>query len=100
MRLLDAFHVIRLGFTAVDDVRRRVQQETTGHHARRNDPLHRIRRLLRCGNLSEGRGSGCWLGWMPATSTSRSPGPGSPRRTYAKAYRSRTRAEAAQALNR
>ena len=30
MRVLDAFHVVRLGFAAVDDVRRRVQQQTCG----------------------------------------------------------------------
>ena len=30
VRVLDAFHVTRLGFAAVDDVRRRVQQESTG----------------------------------------------------------------------
>ena len=49
-RVLDAFHVTRLGFAAVDDVRRRVQQETTGHRGRRDDPLFRIRRLLRRGH--------------------------------------------------
>lgn len=39
VRVLDAFHVVRLGFAAVDDVRRRVQHETTGHRGRRDDPL-------------------------------------------------------------
>jgi len=54
-RVLDAFHVTRLGFAAVDDVRRRVQQESTGHRGRREDPLFTIRRLLRRGadNLSD-----------------------------------------------
>ncbi len=47
--MLDAFHVTRLGFAAVDDVRRRVQQETLGHRGRRDDPLYRIRRILRRG---------------------------------------------------
>jgi len=47
VRVLDCFHVTRLGFAAVDDVRRRVQHETTGHRGRRDDPLYRIRRLLR-----------------------------------------------------
>jgi transposase len=46
-RVLDAFHVSRLGFAAVDEVRRRVQQESTGHRGRKYDPLFRIRRLLR-----------------------------------------------------
>lgn len=46
-RVLDCFHVTRLGFAAVDDVRRRVQQAATGHRGRRDDPLYRIRRVLR-----------------------------------------------------
>jgi transposase len=50
VRVLDAFHVVRLGFAAVDDVRRRIQQELTGHRGRRDDPLFRIRRLLRRGH--------------------------------------------------
>jgi transposase len=49
VRVLDAFHVTRLGFAAVDQVRRRIQQELTGHCGRRDDPLYRIRRLLRRG---------------------------------------------------
>lgn len=47
VRALDAFHVVRLGFAAVDDVRRRVQHHTYGHRGRRDDPLHGIRRVLR-----------------------------------------------------
>jgi transposase len=46
-RVLDAFHVVRLGQTALDQVRRRVQQEQTGHRGRIGDPLYRIRRILR-----------------------------------------------------
>jgi transposase len=49
VRVLDAFHVVRLGFAAVDDVRRRIQRELTGHRGRRDDPLFGIRRLLRRG---------------------------------------------------
>ncbi len=47
VRVLDAFHVVRLGFAAVDDVRRRIQREQTGHRGRTGDPLYGIRRLLR-----------------------------------------------------
>ena len=47
VRVLDAFHVTRLGLAAVDDVRRRVQQQSTGHRGHKHDPLYRIRRLLR-----------------------------------------------------
>ncbi len=55
VRVLDAFHVTRLGFAAVDEVRRRVQQQSLGHRGRRDHPLFKIRRLLRRGaeNLSE-----------------------------------------------
>lgn len=44
--VVDCFHVVRLGNVMVDDVRRRVQQETLGHRGRRDDPLYGIRRLL------------------------------------------------------
>jgi len=50
VRVLDAFHVVRLGFDAVDQVRRRVQQETLGHRGRAGDPLYGIRRVLRRGH--------------------------------------------------
>ena len=46
-RVLDAFHVVKLGLTALDDTRRRVQQQTTGHRGHKTDPLYRARRLLR-----------------------------------------------------
>ena len=48
-RVLDAFHVVKLGNTAVDDVRRRVQQQTLAHRGHRHDPLYEVRRLLRRG---------------------------------------------------
>jgi transposase len=50
VRVLDAFHVIKLGFDAVDQVRRRVQQDTFGHRGRAGDPLYGIRRVLRRGH--------------------------------------------------
>jgi transposase len=50
VRVLDGFHVTRLGFAAVDEVRRRLQRELTGHRGRKHDPLYRIRRLLRRGH--------------------------------------------------
>jgi transposase len=45
----DAFHVTRLGVDVVDQVRRRVQQDTLGHRGRKHDPLDRIRNVLRAG---------------------------------------------------
>jgi transposase len=44
--VVDRWHAIRLAGAMVDDVRRRVQQETTGHRGRKDDPLYRIRRTL------------------------------------------------------
>ncbi len=47
--VLDAFHVIKLGTAALDEVRRRVQQQTLGHRGRKGDPLYGIQNVLRCG---------------------------------------------------
>lgn len=47
VQVLDPFHVVRLGLACVDDVRRRVQQHTTGHRGHTDDPLYGIRRVLR-----------------------------------------------------
>jgi transposase len=47
--VLDAFHVVRLGTQVVDEVRRRVQQDTLGHRGRKHDPLYQVRGLLRHG---------------------------------------------------
>lgn len=44
--VVDHFHAIQLANAAIDDVRRRVQQETTGHRGRKGDPLYAIRRAL------------------------------------------------------
>jgi transposase len=44
--VVDPFHVIALANRAIDDVRRRVQNETLGHRGRSGDPLYEIRRLL------------------------------------------------------
>jgi transposase len=46
-RVLDPFHVVKLGLRCVDDVRCRVQHDTTGHRGRTGDPLYGIRRVLR-----------------------------------------------------
>lgn len=44
--VVDHFHAIRLANAALDEVRRRVQQDTLGHRGRKHDPLYRIRRTL------------------------------------------------------
>ena len=53
--VLDAFHVVKLGTQVMDEVRRRVQQDTLGHRGHKGDPLYRIRGLLRHGaeNLTD-----------------------------------------------
>ena len=53
--VLDAFHVVKLGTQVVDEVRRRVQQDTTGHRGRKRDPLFGIQTILRAGaeNLTD-----------------------------------------------
>ncbi|WP_460802826.1 ISL3 family transposase [Microbacterium sp. GXF6406] len=53
--VLDAFHVVKLGTAAVDEVRRRVQQDTLGHRGRKGDPLYGIQTILRAGaeNLTD-----------------------------------------------
>ena len=45
-RVADPFHVVRVGNRMVDEVRRRVQNETMGHRGRKDDPLYRARKLL------------------------------------------------------
>ncbi len=45
-QVVDPFHVISLANRWLDTVRRRVQNEQTGHRGRRDDPLYRARRAL------------------------------------------------------
>ena len=47
--VLNAFHVVKLGSAMIDEVRRRVQQDTLGHRGRKGDPLYGIRRTLQIG---------------------------------------------------
>ena len=46
LKVADPFHVVRVGNRMVDEVRRRVQNETMGHRGRKDDPLYRARKLL------------------------------------------------------
>ena len=64
--VLDAFHVVKLATAVVDDVRRRVQQEIHGHRGRKNDPLYRIRNILRSGreNLTDRQHSRLEQAWV------------------------------------
>lgn len=48
-RVADPFHVVRVANRCLDQVRRRVQNETTGHRGRKPDPLYKIRKLMLTG---------------------------------------------------
>jgi len=47
--VMDPFHVVRLAGDALDECRRRVQQNTCGHRGRTGDPLYAARRTLHTG---------------------------------------------------
>lgn len=68
--VVDHFHAIKLANTAIDDVRRRVQQDTLGHRGRKGDPLYRARRVLLSASerLSEER-----FEWMQSLITAGDP---------------------------
>jgi transposase len=61
-QVVDPFHVISLANRCLDAVRRRVQNEQTGHRGRRDDPLYRARRALLRGEetLDEGAAQRLW----------------------------------------
>jgi transposase len=48
-RVADPFHVVRVANRCLDQIRRRVQNETLGHRGRRDDPLFKIRKLMLSG---------------------------------------------------
>ena len=47
--VMDPFHVVRLAGDALDQCRRRIQQDTRGHRGRTGDPLYGARRTLHTG---------------------------------------------------
>ena len=47
--VMDPFHVVRLAGDALDQCRRRVQQDTGGHRGHTGDPRYRARRTLQTG---------------------------------------------------
>ncbi|MGH3518083.1 MAG: transposase [Haloechinothrix sp.] len=55
VQVADPFHVVRLANDAVDECRRRVQNDTLGHRGHKNDPLHRARRRLVIGRRTPHR---------------------------------------------
>ena len=61
-QVVDPFHAVSLANRCLDAVRRRVQNEQTGHRGRRDDPLYRARRVLLRGeeHLDEGARQRLW----------------------------------------
>src|SRR5690625_1308742 len=47
--VMDPFHVVRLAGDALDDCRRRIQQQLHQRRGRKNDPLYKARRTLHTG---------------------------------------------------
>jgi transposase len=75
----DVFHLVRLALQALDEVRRRRQQQIHGHRGHKDDPLFRLRRVLRVARNASTRPP--WprssTGSVPPTPTTRSAPPGS-----------------------
>lgn len=49
VEVMDPFNVVKLAGDSLDEVRRRVQQETTRHRVKKGDPLRQARRALNTG---------------------------------------------------
>ena len=93
-QVADPFHVVRLGNTALDEVRRRVQNQTLGPPrpqalTRCIGPASCWSRRLRPSPTPDA--SGCGACSMPATPTARSATPGTPKRPCARSMTSPTR---------
>jgi transposase len=66
-RVADPFHLVKLANSKLDEVRRRVQNETLGHRGRKHDPLYRARRLLtKADERLDAKGRGKLLGLLEA----------------------------------
>jgi len=66
-QVADPFHLVKLANQRLDEVRRRVQNETLGHRGHKHDPLYRSRRLLtRADERLDDRGRTKLLGLLDA----------------------------------
>jgi transposase len=66
-QVADPFHVVKLANQRLEEVRRRVQNDTLGHRGHKNDPLYRSRRLLtRADERLDDRGRAKLLGLLDA----------------------------------
>jgi transposase len=67
VQVADPFHLVKLANQRLDEVRRRVQNETMGHRGRKDDPLYRCRRLLtKAHERLDDKGEGKLLGLLEA----------------------------------
>lgn len=67
IQVADPFHLVKLANQRLDEVRRRVQNETLGHRGHKHDPLYRSRRLLtRADERLDDRGRTKLLGLLDA----------------------------------
>ena len=81
-QVADPFHVVKLANEALDEVRRRVQNQTLGHRGRKDDPLYRARKLLVSASerITDNGQPACAACSTPETPTARSATPGTPKR--------------------
>ena len=87
VQVADPFHVVKLANQRLDEVRRRVQNETLGHRGHKDDPLYRSRRLLTEGRRTPRRPRpqrSCSDCSRPATRGARSAWRGTPRKSSAR----------------
>jgi transposase len=49
-QIADPFHIVKLANFVLDEVRRRVQNETCGHRGHKTDPLYRSHKLMTIGH--------------------------------------------------
>ena len=84
-QVADPFHVIRLANSTIDDVRRRVQNETASGRGTKHDPLYRIRRpLLQAAERVTERGRPKLRGLLAAATPKARPAtPGTPKKPSA-----------------
>jgi hypothetical protein len=83
LTVLDAFHVVKLGSAVVDEVRRRIQQDTLGRRGRKGDPLFRGPCRSAPNPSPTKKPPGSMPSSPPGTRTARSPAPGSATRNSA-----------------
>ena len=91
-QVADPFHVVKLANTALDETRRRVQNQTLSHRGHKHDPLYRLANCWFPGtNASPVPAKrNCWARSKPATPTARFATPGTPTKPCAAATASTT----------